>query len=136
MAKKSKVITINRRDWLTGEVVAHGIVSGSNLRDEATGYKCCLGSACRQLGVPASLLNGKGRPAHVYSKKASTLGDGVTIDRLVTVNDDETLTRKQREKKITAGFKKLGYTAVRFIGEYPDYARVVRERKRKRNDSV
>lgn len=124
--KKTKLIplTINRAKW------ARGGYNGDSMLLNSKGNMCCLGFACRVVGIPANKLKGIGTPQTVTGVKALTgkLGKMVEApsyaksivnsddtDAAVGVNDDDKISDKMREYKLKPILKKLGFAA-KFVG--------------------
>jgi hypothetical protein len=142
-------LVINRGYWLTGEVVAAGVCDTSALRDKKTGFMCCLGFGSLQAGLTAKQITGLHTPSDfARNRKAGKLlraamllehdvdyatapdaalaeRDRVRslIDDAMENNDDDTLTRKQREAAIKRTLGLLGYR-VKFVGKYPNYEKL------------
>lgn len=146
MAKSKGTFVINRAKWLTGEYLVYdkegnfvdGQQRNSSLRDPMSGLMCCLGQACRQLGIGTKTINSMGEPEDLDKASAiSVLKAAGLIQRgrplntktarsLMTINDNSGVTRAQRESKVRTLFKKIGW-AVKFTGEYPNYIKLARK---------
>lgn len=110
-------LRIDRKRWCRGG--KHGESFLLNAQDAM----CCLGFACKKLGVPKEALD-HSTPASVDKKYSSKLGllvnrkgrdRGDTV-KAVKLNDDLDLTEEDRENKLVPVLKRLGFD-VTFVGK-------------------
>lgn len=125
-----KELIIDRRTWRSGgdtQNTPHATGKGQTLLRNEFNYMCCLGFMCHQLGVPKKDLLDMGQPSSLAGKyKLPGLlkkKDGKPIQTNLTkeaikINDLESLTRKEREKRLTELFKKKGIEVI-FKNYYP-----------------
>ncbi len=99
--------TVDRRTWARGS-------GGSRLLSREDSTRCCIGFGCSQLGVPDSLLLGKGvvrsLPQNTRPAEFQGLGKATEFEWVVEAyeaNDDPTLSEDGREVKL----KKLAASA-------------------------
>jgi hypothetical protein len=128
----------HKEDWPKGARLE------SNLRDKHTGLMCCLGFACLKLGLSPKRITNRGMPAGAVAvssplakqvvaaglaefgeKGERRLHDTATASSLAAINDDEDLTRREREKQVKAYFAEIGWK-VTFTGKYPDYRKMAK----------
>lgn len=124
--RDKNTIVIDRSKWICGRP---DVCSGKNTHGEGEtfllneeGFMCCLGFATHQIArCSKDRLCGMYRPLDYYSFIfPDSEGKYKLIDieqEAVMINDDESLTRKTREKKLKTLFKKIGLKLV-FKGEY------------------
>lgn len=126
---------VDRSKWRSGGVIGAPYVTGKGitLLLNSEGFQCCLGFVCEQLGIERERLRGqtfpmdlkveKDHPVQVLLLERKSLpysldSDYCTLENhAANVNDDTTLTRKQREKKLIRLFRDFGHT-LKFVGEY------------------
>lgn len=132
-------VEIDRAKWLTGEALSEGAVLDSGLRDRQTGMQCCLGFVCRAVGFSQKAITDQGMPYELDSTvrgKSRLIKAGLATDMsddpwgddplahvatvAANINDNDGLTRRERESKVKAQLKELGFKA-KFVGKYPDY---------------
>lgn len=132
---------MNRAKWVRGGggMLARTKVGETNLRNDR-GNMCCLGHIMLQLGYQKSELEGKYMPVDVIEGLLARWQDCPAMAPLtrrvkpkyegyrtaqntqltvvaVALNDDSGLGDEQREEKLTALFKRKGYTLT-FKGRY------------------
>jgi hypothetical protein len=122
---KKDYLIIDRSRWRTG-----GLYNGKNQTGfggtfllNSEGFMCCLGFRCHQMGIPKKDLLDKQTPLSIatdwdipdlidsYGKNSAFTAKAVKI------NDDNSLTSEEREKRITEHFATIGVT-VEFKGKY------------------
>jgi hypothetical protein len=141
-AKRLRRVVINRKKWLTGELLAAGVVTDSGLLED--GYQCCLGFVCEAAGIPRRALRGQGAPADLVDgdnpisqatikkreilltqagmvKVGTTAYHPASVQKAMEVNDTEGTSRPVRERRIAALLARVGWKAV-FVGAYPEKA--------------
>lgn len=114
-------VKINRRKWYRGR--------GSHESRLLTGdkFRCCLGFACKSLGIKDEYLIDICVPANIDSRDklqklkdycliSERVGYGNTelVEQLVTINDSTSTTDKHKEKIIAVKMKKMGFN-VKFV---------------------
>jgi hypothetical protein len=94
--KKLTSCKIDRKTWLRGE----GADRSWLLRQD--GKMCCLGQMAIQAGFTSAQINGVRSPKDLNWKQmeGDYTGNGNTVNKLMGVNDDSTITNKDREKMI------------------------------------
>ena len=136
--EKLRKFVIDRAIWRCGGTGPYStgdeVDSPTYLRN-AQGKQCCLGSVCRQLGVPPYAIVDVSRPLTLIDVYRDALvADGLLLKRepdhgyisstlalaAVKINDDECTDAKEKEALLTALFKEHG-AELTFTGEYPDY---------------
>jgi hypothetical protein len=106
--KKPKELVISRKKHLRGN-------GGGKLRNHA-GAMCCLGFLARACGIPAKDLVGKDLPSDlsdsdlknspVYASLTLRFGDDNSFaNEAARINDDEDISRTEREKRLIKLFK-------------------------------
>lgn len=116
---------IDRSKWRTGGAdFDHKY--GRTLLLNSEGFMCCLGFFCNQIeNRTTDELMGVPDPAGLDDEGMSTIliGDNgfnrPWVESVITINDDDGLSRERREMKIHKLFKDNGYD-VKFINEYPE----------------
>ena len=117
-------LVINREKWYRGA----GSYESKLLRP-SDGKMCCLGFYCMELGYKKEQISGAGTPASSFLdpiKRPDWLvnndGKGPLVSgscaQLITTNDDEYISEKEREAAITAEFGENG-VEVEFVGGEP-----------------
>lgn len=125
LAKYSKTkpltVVVKRKRWYRGRAC------GSKLLRSSDNTMCCLGFACRQIGVPRSLILNVGSPGMIglltVSKRfripgLTTKADKVntpTCRALMRRNDNVDIGDEQRESEITRLGKSIGLK-FKFVG--------------------
>jgi hypothetical protein len=131
MSEKLIPLTIERSRW------ARGGKNGESALLNDDGNMCCLGFACKVLGfkdstvknhgVPSDLVNSAGsgsaqrhrglRAGKLVESGSADEGwyDTAPVDKALTINDDNTISDKMREYRLTPILRKLGFK-VRFVG--------------------
>lgn len=119
MAKRKKVLVIDRRKWARGKV-------GGRLLDWG-GKMCCLGFDARACGIPKKVILDMETPGDISSyyscEDAKTrvtfndyyVGNSAVVEDAIHFNDNEELTDSQREEYLTPVLKKLGYDEIKFV---------------------
>lgn len=147
-APRLRPVVIDRARWLTGEVVDEVGVD-SQLYNPAVQMMCCLGFVCLEAGVGLASIRGCPTPMNLSLRARQLLHDsgllrlaaeGVAensalcgeamdandVDSYDNVNytgDTPPQWRKQRERRVAALLKRMGWK-VRFVGAYPDYSTI------------
>lgn len=123
---KKDYLIIDRAKWRTGgNPILNPNYTGEGsthlLNDQ--GYMCCLGFRCEQMGIPEQHLLNVGMPSGLYNLydipdliNESGKNSEFAV-QAVRINDDPSLSTKEREKAITEHFKKIG-VIVEFKGRY------------------
>lgn len=118
-------LEIDRRRWLQGRLAwPHGI-NGSLLYRNTDKRMCCLGFMARACGAKVSQIRGRGSPENVPSIDwpDGMIGDGRTnieaVREVMKLNDDPSITSKQRETRVKRALKAFGFNVV-FTGEYAE----------------
>lgn len=108
--------TINRENWMTPD---HPKWNNVNNLVNPNGTMCCLGFFCNRIArikkedmVDVPLPSDLG-----YYEKPSIEAAISKEDDLADINDSKKIDAKEREKRIAAIFKTLGYK-VKFVGKY------------------
>lgn len=107
-------LVIKRSKWLRGDD------SESYLLRESDNKMCCLGFLARKCGLAPKEIRGHMTPEDTYSTKFPTsivdksTANTRTCGTLMTINDDPDLTDAERERKLTALFKRIKI-GVRFV---------------------
>jgi len=134
MAKKLIPLTINRSRWVRGN--KGGMSSLLNEQDNM----CCLGFACRKLGLTREAIDDRPAPDDIASDDAISdtrfnylldklsplvrvtrstgqrkMTNRAATDAAMEINDDTLISEEEREKKLIPILKKLGF-AVKFVG--------------------
>lgn len=129
-------LVIDRSKWLTGYVLANSAEIGSStLLDEPSGMMCCLGFAARKVGFKPQEIVNVAMPDSINNDRIETMsqrafdfcsydnkypeGDVPGFNDIAELNDDSSLTNRQREKAIASSLAKHGFN-VTFIGKYPN----------------
>lgn len=130
--------SVQRAKWRCGGPngsTAHG--RGDTRLVNRENYQCCLGFVCEQLGIPHDELVNRLSPAalifdfdckdafvtfhDILRRELRYDENGGRNSRLcrraVEINDGDTDTREERERKLTALFAEYGHELV-FEGEY------------------
>ena len=109
---KMKEIVIRRRMWGRG-------TPGGSLRRVDTGKQCCLGFVCRALGVPRKVIADVAMPYGIADDYCARLPKWLLssthtsdVVKAANINDGRDITDVERERRITAIFKKHGLRAV------------------------
>lgn len=116
-----KSFVVDCKTWYRGRG------SNSSCMLNTNGKSCCLGFYARQCGVENKLMRKKATPLDVVrntrdiqvqwdTKLIKHNKNSITCERLMETNDSRDLTEPEREKKLTALFKKNGIK-VKFVGE-------------------
>jgi hypothetical protein len=128
MPKKKPVkdyLIINRAKWKTGgsgkDVKGHGL--GTTCLLNSTGFQCCLGFRCQQMGIPRKHLLHRGAPCSLESRY--DIPDLITEDgknsdftnKAIEINDSVKLTHEERERQLIEWFATKDII-VEFKGEY------------------
>lgn len=113
---KMTEFTINRENWMTPDHPGWNHTNSLVNEDETM---CCLGFFCNRISrikkddmVDVPLPSDLG-----YDEKPSINAAISKEDELANINDCKKIDAKEREKRIAAIFKTLGYR-VKFIGKY------------------
>ncbi len=123
--ENTKVITIDRSKWRTGREGPNSSGVGRTSLLNKEGYMCCLGFFCLQRGIEEVYLGGIYTPYSInpllFNKIpellfGSDMNSDFTWDAM-SVNDNDLLTREDRENKLIELFKEEGIT-LEFVGNY------------------
>ena len=119
-------VSVSKKRW--GRGMTGGSLLGTTQRNK--GKMCCLGFACRQLGIRASVMAGVGYPVTLFHRaltarertvlrQSPLLGGcyGTTMDsslarRAALINDNAVLTDAARMTQLRALFKRHGHQIV------------------------
>jgi hypothetical protein len=133
-----KIITVDRQKWHRGSSFAQQpqrFAGSSALLVSETGRMCCLGFACKQLGVPENDLadiglpgelhvrvKGLNRPWTVKEKEMyplvatdSQFTETEFAEKAARINDNTDIDDKEREKQLKALAKKHRFQPFKFI---------------------
>ena len=115
--KAKMKIRVSRRRWLRGN-------ENGRLLDKS-GKMCCLGFGARQCGVKAKALLNVGMPGTIADPDCtqalcdsplltgdSSKWDSVLSEAASGINDDPTITDRQRETQLRALFREHGHQIV------------------------
>lgn len=117
-------LRIDRKRWARGGINGDAAL----LNDDQA--MCCLGFACRKLGVPEKAMFNIGTPVRLATepnlrgnletliRRARTGGgyvDRMNTDEAVAINDDQDIDDTEREAKLKPVLAKLGFD-VYFVG--------------------
>lgn len=135
MSKKMKTVRINRATWLTGRTLGKWIKKGdyrqfitgnSTFRDSDSGHMCCLGFVGAQCGldraslsvnIPSDLTDyARAKYPKTLLPKRKGSENRLALD-LMSANDSDALTNREREKAVRTGLRKAGIR-VKFVGKY------------------
>lgn len=117
---KSNILVIDRAKWLNGRVIKDTCYDSVLYSKEypLRGMMCCLGFYGRSVGVPVAKLRNTCYLEPVG--KCEWLGAGerkcTPQQALVDVNDDASLSNRDREQKLKQLFKQHGII-VKFVGK-------------------
>ncbi len=121
MPKLNKTITIYRDQWRRA---GFGTQATQLYNDkESTRYnKCCLGQYLEQCGVPLDDLARRETPDQVqYDVQSPEIGllvdflyedSTLLADRAININDDDSITNDERERRLISLFEPNGITLV------------------------
>lgn len=126
-----KKLTIDRNIWRRGGS-SNDILHGDTRLLNEQGFMCCLGFFCEQAGIPKNYLDtgepfdiGPSQYLDLIPELATPLEeeDGyvntILTTRAIQINDDPTLTNKEREIQLTTLFA-VNNIDVEFINKYPE----------------
>jgi hypothetical protein len=102
MKKKLIEVVVDRRKWYRGR---RGDYSRLRLRD---GRMCCLGFACRAVGLKAKDITDVGIPKHLSIELQPSWATDVAIGHMVDTNDDDNLSERQREAALKRSGRQVG----------------------------
>ena len=115
--KLPKSLKISKRRWLRGG----GQEGSALLETRENGKMCCLGFACRAMGIGRKDILGVCMPGdldhHIpglNKVKGGCVEDCRSSVRLAATNDDEIMTDEKRQESIKRQFLQLGVT-VEFV---------------------
>jgi hypothetical protein len=126
MAKKRRVLTVDRGKWLCGSL-RESVFGISRLRNDA-GMMCCLGFDAIACGVPADRIRGafrpgdletKGLPESYVASRVNTKGQRHPVELAIAANDARAISQQERERRVRKHLMKLGWDDVRFVGKPP-----------------
>lgn len=129
MKKLTKKVRINRARWRTGHNGPNATGRGETLLLNPEGYMCCLGFAAKQLGkIPNARVMDSGEPDDLKCvitpltkrKSSGFICNTEFSNKCVRVNDDSSLTRKQRERNLIRKFNAEGIE-LEFFGNYKEF---------------
>lgn len=108
MKQKSVTVVIDRRKWCRGVDAGN---SGLRLKD---GKQCCLGFACRVLGVKAKDILLQPMPSDLLIENLNGLTDQYKDDtvfsiKAAAINDNPAISDKEREKQLKSLAKENGF---------------------------
>lgn len=113
--KQLKEFTVIRSQWVNG---SNSEERGDPCLMNEQGYLCCLGFACRNMGVNDRQLLNNSTPEDVLKEesKITTIGswninrivDNSVTDDAIRINDDEVSSQKKKELDLTILFKNNG----------------------------
>lgn len=114
---KPKSFTIDRAKWLRGI----GSIESALWRADCG---CCLGHYGVACGIKPDTMRGHGGPRDLYTDKRIQMPDMLDHNHLnarmtftlMSTNDDQGLSAKERERRIKAGFREIG-VRVTFTGK-------------------
>jgi len=125
-------LIIDRSKWRTGSEKPSATGKGPTLLLNDEGFMCCLGFFCINKGLTRQLIRGTGEPSDIpmcidklvdvinYDDDSPDFSNtSFTLDAM-EINDADTISREEREKKLTELFSKEGIT-LEFVGEYVDF---------------
>ena len=117
--------TVDRSKWRCGGQTGNGRPHGDGetrmLNRE--GYRCCLGFAAAQLGTPDDVMLGTATPAAcmdagpLVELRCDTKFNSILSKRAFGLNDNDALSREDREQRLTVLFAEHGHELV-FEGSY------------------
>lgn len=114
-AKKRRVFIVERKHWGVGALL------NDRSDDPDKGKMCCLGFVGRQCGVNKKAMKGRNMPwslsyenFRLYPQEFQLLDRMNMSFRASAINDHTKLTRKKKESKLRALFKKHGFV-LRFV---------------------
>lgn len=122
MSKKVTEFVVDRAKWKT-EDLPNALFGNTALRNRQ-GMQCCLGFLARTCGYKVKDIISVGLPYMIddTSKFAACGIDPRAIDGAAEINDDNTLSRKEREARLKVFFAKRGIK-IKFVGRAPRVAR-------------
>ena len=111
-------VIVRRAQWLRGNDATSMLYRPSDRR------MCCLGFACKAAGLKTKEISGEAFPNNVMAplpkplKRLVTSGGNTSgiCDELVAINDDNTISTKEREAKLKQVGKHAGLD-FRFTGK-------------------
>lgn len=119
---------VERSKWRCGGEEKYGKGYGKTLMLNKDGYMCCLGHCQRQLTPKANMLN-SGMPRIVIEKNKLSINNNPFViegnfkihnsqlaSNAATINDNESINQKERERQLKFLFKKFGHT-IKFVGK-------------------
>lgn len=128
------VLTIDRSKWRTGSDGPHHTGKGLTQLLNKQGFMCCLGFRCNQMGVLKKDLLGKSEPNDlsdeydipdlvedkpIYDWLGAMYYENTDFTReAIQINDDNSLTKKERERRIKEHFQKINVKVI-FKNKYP-----------------
>lgn len=115
---------IDRATWRCGGTGPHRHGDGNTLLLNEQGDMCCLGHMALQSGCCEFEIESRGTPLFVSRLSQDKLLSGVGdhsgfVDAAITINDNYTLSREEREEKLIELGKKYD-VEISFTGEYRD----------------
>jgi hypothetical protein len=122
-------VRINRTKWRSGGEGLKASGKGETELYNKEGFSCCLGFASHQLAkCNKDKLKGESFPCFLDKvitplterDRFNYVVDTDFTTECVAINDDEIITRKQREAKLKRKFK-ANDLELEFYGEYTDY---------------
>lgn len=118
MAKKARVVEITRNRWadatrMDKEKETRGSKFSVGLYLPENKTMCCLGFVCRALGNTVDKISGVGLPSDVDFDAPEWLTD--VEERAAEINDDSTLTRKDREASLKRLFEAKTPIRLKFV---------------------
>lgn len=133
--KYEQTFTVDRSKWLN----SHTFLEHESVLYAKKGKQemmCCLGFVCNQLGIPKKDLIDWGHPDGLADKwdipyllKSTTTNftevgkkiiwsDSELASDAIDINDDESISLKEKERKLKLLFNQHGLN-IKFVGKYP-----------------
>lgn len=116
-------VKVSRRRWGTGKLGGYLLAGPED--GPGAGKMCCLGFACRQIGLSASAIKSHTMPVDLVKHDDLLIKKGLCVRsedgylrnstlaaRAAEINDQDGLTRREREQKLRKLFKAHGHTIV------------------------
>jgi hypothetical protein len=116
-----KILTIERAKWRRGGDV-NNKKYGMTMLLNSRGYMCCLGFDAIACGIAKDRLRRRDYPHQIRNAPAeyvATRTDGNwhsdAVSEAIEANDDPDISDREREKRVRAALKRLGWEDVRFV---------------------
>lgn len=120
--KYPKTLRIDRKRWLVGATATPDWQASALLLGRRM---CCLGFYARACGMQAADLDHWANLSDLgedFPRLARPASNTRLAKRLMAANDNPWLSFREREKRIAAGFAKLGVTVI-FYNDYPEWVK-------------